>query len=44
MSEGRIVHETPAGGADIAVIGQAMAGHGHQQEVGHGATTVARAA
>jgi simple sugar transport system ATP-binding protein len=29
MSEGQVVHEAPAAGADIAVIGQAMAGHGH---------------
>jgi simple sugar transport system ATP-binding protein len=27
MSGGRIVHETPIGAADIAVIGPAMAGH-----------------
>jgi ABC-type uncharacterized transport system ATPase subunit len=27
MCDGRIVHETPAAGADIAVIGRAMAGH-----------------
>ena len=30
MSEGRIVHETHAAAADIAVIGQAMAGQGRQ--------------
>ena len=29
ISEGSIVHETPTAVADIAVIGQAMAGHGH---------------
>jgi general nucleoside transport system ATP-binding protein len=29
MSEGRIAHEAPAGRADVAVIGQYMAGHGH---------------
>jgi general nucleoside transport system ATP-binding protein len=27
MSEGRIAHETPAAGADIAVIGHHMGGH-----------------
>ena len=27
MSEGRAVHETPIGQADIAVIGRHMAGH-----------------
>jgi ABC-type uncharacterized transport system ATPase subunit len=27
MSEGRIVHETPVGGAEVAVIGRHMAGH-----------------
>jgi ABC-type uncharacterized transport system ATPase subunit len=29
MSEGRIAHEASAGHADVAVIGQFMAGHGH---------------
>ena len=27
MSEGRIVYETPGAAADVAVIGQHMAGH-----------------
>jgi len=27
MSEGRVVHETMAGKADMAVIGRTMAGH-----------------
>jgi simple sugar transport system ATP-binding protein len=31
MSDGRIVHETPAEGAQPAVLGEHMAGHGHGQ-------------
>jgi simple sugar transport system ATP-binding protein len=31
MSDGRIVHETPADGAQPAVLGEYMAGHGHGQ-------------
>ena len=29
MSEGKIVYDTPAASAELAVIGQHMAGHAH---------------